>query len=69
MHSVSRKWLAEAALVPALVAALVAAPATAGEQWQPEYTEVFGEVELEGTGFFEAPQFAGQRRDDVQMIK
>ncbi len=67
MRSVSRKWLAEAALVPALVGALTATPAFAGEQWQPEYTEVFGEVEFEGTGFFEAPQFAGQSRDDVSL--
>ena len=64
MHNASRRWLAEAALVPALVAVLLAAPAGAGDWWQPEYTEVFGEVELEGTGFFEAPQFAGQSRGD-----
>ncbi|MGZ0189363.1 MAG: hypothetical protein ACKVH0_15390, partial [Alphaproteobacteria bacterium] len=43
--------LAAAVVVP--VAAL-AAP--------PETQEVFGEIEIEGTGFFERPQFAGQER-------
>ncbi|MEM7668243.1 MAG: hypothetical protein AAF317_03715 [Pseudomonadota bacterium] len=33
----------------------------------PEYTEVFGNLELEGTGFFEDPQFVGQDRDDVSI--
>lgn len=37
----------------------VSAGAAASE---PEYQEVFGEVELEATGFFEGPQFAGQER-------
>lgn len=33
--------------------------------WMPEHTELFGRVELEGTGFFEPPQFPGQRRDGL----
>ncbi len=50
---------------------LAATPAGAGDWWPPEYTpeyvEVFGEVEFEGTGFFEAPQFAGQNRHGVSL--
>ncbi len=47
--------------------ALAATPAGAADWWQPEYIEVFGEVEFEGTGFFEPPQFAGQNRNDVSL--
>jgi hypothetical protein len=58
-----RRSLAEAALV----LALAATPAGAGAWWPPEQTEVFGEVEFEATGFFGAPQFAGQNRDGVSI--
>ncbi|MEM6932303.1 MAG: hypothetical protein AAF526_01825 [Pseudomonadota bacterium] len=33
----------------------------------PEYTEIFGNLELEGTGFLEDPQFKGQDRDDISI--
>ncbi len=33
----------------------------------PPYAEVFGEISLEGTGFFEDPQFVGQDRDSVSI--
>ncbi|MEO1492673.1 MAG: hypothetical protein AAFV19_11025, partial [Pseudomonadota bacterium] len=35
--------------------------------WAPEATEFFGELELEGTGFFEDPQFVGQDRDGASF--
>ncbi len=44
-------------LAHAAAAAFAAAPAAAAE---PEYQEVFGEIELEATGFFQSPQFAAQ---------
>ncbi len=33
----------------------------------PEATEFFGEIEIEGTGFFEDPQFVGQDRDGASF--
>ncbi|MEM7422614.1 MAG: hypothetical protein AAF334_02770 [Pseudomonadota bacterium] len=33
----------------------------------PEYTTVFGEIELEATGFFQDPQFQGQDHDDFSI--
>lgn len=64
MRTVCRKWRAEALLILAL-----AAPAGAQDlgALAPEYTEVFGEVELEGTAFFEGVQFPGQDRDDLSI--
>lgn len=45
----------------ALFAAMLAAPASATAG--PDYQEVFGEIELEGTGFLEGARFPGQDRD------
>ena len=42
-----------------LALALVGAPVLAAPS---EHQEIFGEIELEATGFAEAPQFAGQDR-------
>ncbi|MEL6766506.1 MAG: hypothetical protein AAFP17_04945 [Pseudomonadota bacterium] len=57
------------ALPAALAALLLAAPA-AGQESGPLGTtnfEFFGEVELEGTVFFEDPQFDQQVRDDASI--
>jgi len=62
MPSACRRWPAELALVLALSAGPAAAAGLA-----PEYTEVFGEIELEATGFAEAPQFAGQARHGASI--
>jgi len=53
----------------ALAAFMASGPAPAGEApwWMPEYTEAYGEIELEGTGFFEDPQFPGQDRDAASL--
>ncbi|MEM6945940.1 MAG: hypothetical protein AAF565_19525, partial [Pseudomonadota bacterium] len=60
--------LAAALAAPFFVIALAcAAHAEEGSVWMPEYTEFFGEIEAEGTVFFEEPQFAGQERDDVSL--
>ncbi len=62
----SAKVFAVIALVIAAIALSI--PSRAEEAWwQPDYTEVFGEVELEGTAFFEDPQFDRQRRDDISV--
>lgn len=62
MPSACRRWPAELALG----LALVAAPAAAGGL-SPENTEVFGNLELEATGFAEAPRFPGQKRQDASV--
>ncbi|MEM7527920.1 MAG: hypothetical protein AAF416_09590 [Pseudomonadota bacterium] len=60
--------LAASLAAPFFVIALAcAAHAEEGSVWMPEYTEFFGEIEAEGTVFFEEPQFAGQERDDVSL--
>lgn len=43
------------------------ADAAADPWWRPEAVEFYGNVELEGTGFFESPNFKGQERDDVSI--
>ena len=51
-------------------AALVALTAKAHADetgWAPETTELFGEIELEGTFFFRDPQFTGQDRDSLSI--
>lgn len=48
-------------------ALIISAPAASGAGLEPEYTEVFGDLELEGTGFFEDPRFPGQDRDSVSI--
>ena len=69
MPSVCRAWSARA-----LCLGLVAAPAAAwaGDEgpaawYAPTYTEVFGEIELEGTLFAEPPSFDRQVRNDVSV--
>ncbi|MEM8988838.1 MAG: hypothetical protein AAGD08_00380 [Pseudomonadota bacterium] len=42
-------------------------PAMAQEGFEPEFWEFFGEIELEGTAFFEGVQFEGQDRDDISF--
>lgn len=59
MPSVSSVWRASV-----LGAALAATPALAAE---PEYQELFGELELEGTGFLEDARFPDQRRHGASI--
>ena len=54
-----RNCLASALILAALPAAAV--------ELTPEYWEFTGEIELEGTGFFEDPQFVGQDRDTASI--
>ncbi len=62
----SAKVFGVIALVIAAIALSI--PSRAEEAWwKPDYTEVYGEVELEGTAFFQDPQFDRQRRDDVSI--
>lgn len=52
----------------ALAAALGIAPGAAPAQWlAPSDWEFFGELELEGTAFFEGPQFPGQESQDASV--
>lgn len=64
----TRFWTA---IVLAVLAGLVlipfAAQADEPSRWAPEATEFFGELELEGTAFFEDPQFTGQDRDGFSI--
>ncbi|GMG81350.1 hypothetical protein LNKW23_05630 [Paralimibaculum aggregatum] len=58
--------------IAALIALVSPAPAGAEEAnrlafLEPEHAEIYGNVELEGTLFFQPPQFDDQRRDDVSM--
>ena len=48
----------------ALACALAGTHALAGP---PEHQEIFGEIELEATGFAEAPQFIGQDRHGASI--
>ncbi|MDF2235339.1 hypothetical protein P2H44_22500 [Albimonas sp. CAU 1670] len=66
MPSVSRPFRAERTAA-ALAALLLAAGPASAEGLAPEAYDLFGEIELEGTGFLQSPQFAGQRRDDVSV--
>jgi hypothetical protein len=66
MPSACRRWPAELAPVLALGLALVSVP-VAADGLRPEHTELFGEVELEATGFVEAPQFPGQKRHHASL--
>ena len=59
-----RQWLAAALAVLAL--AIYTSKAHA-QSLAPETTEIFGEIELEGTFFFRDPQFTGQDRDDLSI--
>ncbi|MEM1297778.1 MAG: hypothetical protein AAGH68_00770 [Pseudomonadota bacterium] len=66
-HGKVRRWLSGGLFVAAAVALIAACggDAKAGDAG-PE-TEIFGEIELEGTGFFRDPQFQGQDRDGLSI--
>ncbi|MEL6478097.1 MAG: hypothetical protein AAFR17_12295 [Pseudomonadota bacterium] len=60
--------LTAAGVMSACAAFLLALPLPADAQSiAPEDWEVFGEIELEATGFFEDPQFIGQDRDSFSI--
>lgn len=59
----ARRWTAASLAVLSLLVLPCDAHAS---EWTPE-TEVFGELEFEGTGFFEDPQFLGQDRDGFSI--
>ncbi|MEL7467141.1 MAG: hypothetical protein AAFN27_01725 [Pseudomonadota bacterium] len=64
-----RLKLALVLLAIALIVGVKSAKAqsVAAEALGADYFEIFGEVELEATGFFSNPQFAGQDRDDFSI--
>ncbi|MBY8975457.1 hypothetical protein KHP62_06550 [Rhodobacteraceae bacterium NNCM2] len=47
--------------------ALLAALPAQGADVEPEHLEFYGNLEVEGTGFFDAPQFSQQVRDDASV--
>ena len=63
----ARRLVSGGLFAAALVALIAACPDRArADETGPE-TEIFGEVELEGTFFFRDPQFAGQDRDSLSI--
>lgn len=65
MRSVLRKWLANLGVAGLLAPSGVCLAQAEGVA--PEYWEAYGSAELEATLFAEAPQFAGQDRNDVSF--
>ncbi len=64
-----RRWVSGSLFGAALVVLGVVAvcPEARAQDLTPEATEIFGEIELEGTGFFRDPQFPGQDRDSLSV--
>ncbi|MFK7941527.1 MAG: hypothetical protein AB8B85_01220 [Paracoccaceae bacterium] len=62
-----RRWLSGALFAAAAIALIAACPQKAHAEGGGPETELFGEIELEGTGFFRAPQFQGQDRDGLSV--
>lgn len=66
-HRAARAFaiLAGAALLFGVCAAVPAAAEDAASGWRlsPSHAEIYGNIELEGTGFFQDAAFPGQRRD------
>jgi hypothetical protein len=62
-----RRWVSGSLFAAAAIALVAACPGEAQAEETGPDVEFFGEIELEGTGFFRDPQFTGQDRDGLSV--